>query len=116
MANAVRALVPAGLLVVAAALLGTWLAVEARAQADKPSMAGAWTLNKDLSDKPTDRANGGDTGGNRSGAGGGRRRGGFGGGGFGGGYGGRRGYGGGGQPTDPQATQRMREAMRDIVN
>ena len=87
------------------------------AQADKPSLVGAWTLNKDLSDKPPDRSDSprGNRGGN-GGGGGGRHRGGgggFGGGGFGGGYGGR----GGGQPQmDPETAQRVRDAVRDITN
>src|SRR5262249_21735974 len=117
MANAVRGLVSVGLITVIAALVGSWLAAESYAQADKPSIVGAWKLNKDLSDRPTDRSDRGDSGGNRGNrggfGGGGRRRGGFGGGGFGGG--GRGGY-GGGQQMDPESAQRLREAMRDIVN
>jgi hypothetical protein len=104
-------------------LVGTWLSAESRAQSDKPSLAGAWTLNKDLSDQPTDRGNrngnsgqrGRDSGGGYGG--GGRRRGGFGGGGFGGGYGGGRGgYGGGRQQMDPEAMARMRDAVRDLTD
>ena len=97
-------------------LVGTWLSAESRAQSDKPSLAGAWTLNKDLSDQPTDRGNrngnsgqrGRDSGGGYGG--GGRRRGGFGGGGFGGGYGGGR------QQMDPEAMARMRDAVRDLTD
>src|SRR5262249_30016518 len=81
-----------------------------------PSIIGAWTLNKDLSDTGQSGTNGqnGDDWGRRSGAGGGgggRRRGGggFGGGGFGRGGGGF----GGAQPQNPEAAQRMRTAMRD---
>ena len=117
MANALRGFVSVGLVAAIAALLGTWLAAESdpRAQADKPSIAGAWTLNKDLSDKPADRGDRGDNArGNGGGYGGGGRRrgGGFGG----GGYGGRGGGYGGGQPQmDPESAQRMREAMRGIV-
>ncbi len=115
MANAVRGVVSVGIVAAIAAFIGTWLAAESLAQADKPSIAGAWTLNKDLSDKPVDRGNQGSSR-NRGGyGGGGRRRGGGFGGGFGGGRGG--GYGqGGGQQMDPETMQRVREAMRDIVN
>src|SRR5690242_9067371 len=101
-----------------AALLGTWLSAESRAQsapqvssASAASIAGVWTLNRDLSDEPpADR---------RDDESGGRRRGGFGrGGGMGGGFGrgggmGRGGYGGGGSARDPEDAQRMREAMHD---
>ena len=95
----------------------------ARAQTSAGSIAGAWTLNTDLSDKPEQgtQADGGDRGsgggygrgGGRSGGGrGGRggRGGGFGGGGFGGG--------GGGQTSgvNPEDRERMRQAMRDIMN
>jgi len=113
MANAIRGFVSAGLVAAVAALLGTWLAAEgyAQAQSDKPSLAGAWTLNKDLSDKPADRGSRGSTNRGNGGFGGGRRRGGFGG----GGYGGRGGYGGGQPQMDPETAQRTREAMRDIV-
>jgi len=76
-----------------------------------PSLVGAWTLNKDLSDKPPDRAGGegregGQRGaGGRGGGGGHRRGGGFGGGGFGGG--------GAGQAKTPEDMVRMRNALRD---
>src|SRR5581483_5883846 len=108
MANAIRGFVSAGLVAAVAALLGTWLAAEgyAQAQSDKPSLAGAWTLNKDLSDKPADRGSRGSTNRGNGGFGGGRRRGGF---------GGRGGYGGGQPQMDPETAQRTREAMRDIV-
>jgi hypothetical protein len=79
-----------------------------------PTIVGAWTLNKDLSDTGlAGRGDGdgqtGDDSGRRGGYGGGRRRGGggFGGGGFG------RGGGGSAQPQDREAAQRMRGAMRD---
>jgi len=91
------------------------------AAVEKPSIAGAWTLNKELSDQDpgrgdsgsTDRGSG-DTGGyGRRGGGGG-----FGGGGFGGG-GRRRGGGGmgrgGGQQMNPDDMKRMRDAIRDIT-
>lgn len=116
MANAVRTIASLGLLAAVGTLLATWLAAEGRAQTDRPSIAGAWTLNKNLSDQPVDRGNrdGGDRGQRGGGNFGGRRRGGFGGGGFGGG-GGRGGY-GGGQAMDPEVQARLRAAMRDITN
>jgi hypothetical protein len=80
----------------------------------RPSLVGAWTFNKDLSDQPA-LPSGGEAGrdggqnGRRDGGGfgGGRRRGG---GGFGGG-----GFGGGGAADGrtPEDAQRMRNAMRD---
>jgi len=82
-----------------------------------PSIVGAWTLNKDLSDtqgtgaQSGDRSGRGGSGGGRRGGGGfggGGRRGGFGGGGFGGGGGAAR----GGNPDD---MRRMRQAMQDIM-
>jgi hypothetical protein len=77
------------------------------------SIVGEWRLNLDLSDKPQDRMqqNGG-SGGHRQGGGGGGHRGGYG-----GGYGGGR-YGGGsaGSPTSNEDRQRMRDAMREIIN
>ena len=92
----------------------------APAQADKPSIAGAWTLNKQLSDSAArdqgDDAQGdrGDRGGRRAGYGGGGR-GGFGGGRYGAGGMGR---GGGmrGSNMSPEEIQRMRDAMRDLTN
>ena len=116
MMKAMRGVVSFAVVVVVAAAVGTWLSIEGRAQTDKPSIAGAWTLNKDLSDQPPSANNGnGSNRGNGSGYGGGRRRGG--GGGFGGG-GGRGGYGGGGgQPQlSPEEQQRIRDAMHDITN
>ncbi len=89
-----------------AALSGVWRSAESRTQT-KPSLAGAWTLNKDLSDRPPDRdERNGSTAGGRSGYGG--RRGGF----------GRRGMGSGGgrgPDVDREAIARRREAMRDIM-
>src|SRR5262245_59797144 len=67
----------------------------------KPSLTGAWTLNKDLSDKPPDRGDRDDDSrgqGRRGGGGYGRR-----GGGGGGGFGGRGGFGGGGMGRGGQA-------------
>jgi hypothetical protein len=85
---------------------------QAQTPAASAPLAGAWTLNKDLSDKPP---SGGEEHegreGRRSGGTGGGHRGGFGGGGFGGG-----GSGGGGRGTDgrnPEDVQRMRNALRD---
>src|SRR5262245_66444346 len=82
----------------------------------KPSLTGAWMLNKDLSDKPPERGDrDGDSRGQgrRGGGGGGYGRRGGGGGGFGGrgGYGGGRGR-GGGAAMDPKGMERMRDAMR----
>ena len=75
-----------------------------------PLLTGAWTLNKDLSDKPPSGGEGreGREGQHRGGgSGGGHRGGGFGGGGFGA---------GGGRATDgrnPEDVQRQRNALRD---
>jgi hypothetical protein len=115
--NAVKAVLSVGMAVSFATLLAMWLAVESRAQTiDKTSITGAWTLNKDLSDRPPGRDqndNGDRGGGNRSGAGGGGF--GRGGGGYrrGGGMG--RGGGGGGATANPEDVVRMRDAMRDIT-
>src|SRR5437867_5784789 len=103
--NAVRGLLLPGMVVVITALIGVWLAAESRAQAPSPagSLAGAWTLNKELSDKPQ-AARDEDSGGRRRGGGGGGtgrgggRRGGMGG-------MGRGGMSGGQSPED---AQRMR--------
>ena len=102
-----------------AVLVGTYADVAAGVQSDKASLVGAWTLNAELSDHPTDAANGADgsrggRGSHGGGGGGGHRRGGGYGGGYGGGHGGR---GGGGQPQmDPETMQRVRDALRDITN
>jgi hypothetical protein len=87
--------------------------------ADKPSIAGAWTMNKDLSDAPRGRGDqaGGDRGdreGRRGGYGGGR--GGYGGGR--GGFGGGMGRGGGmrGERMTPDEIARMRDAMRALTD
>jgi len=114
--------------IAAAALAGVWAFADAAAQtsvqtqtANTASLVGAWTLNKDLTDSQSDSSSStsdqGQQNGYRNGGGGGRRRGGFGGGGFGGGGGGRRGGGGTGQQTqDPEQAQRMRDALRDLMN
>jgi hypothetical protein len=80
-----------------------------------PSLVGAWTLNKDLSDKPPsgsdDREGREGREGHRNGGSGGGHRGGFGGSGSGAG-----GFGGGARGTDgrnPEDVQRMRNALRD---
>jgi hypothetical protein len=102
----IRELLSAVVVVSVAALIAVWLSAESRAQT-KPSLVGAWTLNKDLSDRPPDRdeRTGGNAGGRAGGSGG--RRGGF----------GRRGMGGGGRgpDIDREAIGRRREAMRDIM-
>jgi hypothetical protein len=83
-----------------------------------PSIVGAWTLNKDLSDAQGTTPQGGDRSGRGGGYGGGRRGGGgFGGGGRRGGYGGG-GFGGGGggaRGANPDEMRRMRQAIQDIM-
>src|SRR6267142_7130385 len=91
--NIARGLISVSVVVAMAALIGVWLSSESRAQtAERTSLTGAWTLNKELSDQPADRAGGRDEGDRgrrgdfgRGGGRGGGRRGGFGGGGLGGG-------------------------------
>ncbi len=100
---------------VAALSLGAPLQAQAQAQAPAPGAAlvGAWTLNTPASDLGAASGNAGQGDGengrrgNGSGFGGGRRRGGFGGGGF-----GRGGGVGGQQAQDPEARQRLRDALR----
>jgi hypothetical protein len=108
--SAVRSVMSVGMIVALFTLIGAWLAVESRAQtADKPSIAGGWTLNADQSDHPSDRD--GDRAGRRDGGGGyGRRGGGR------GGFGGGRGGYGRGMPENAEETARRRDAMRDIIN
>ena len=115
--SAVRGVMSVGMFVALVTLIGAWLAVESRAQtADKPSIAGGWTLNADQSDRQSDRDGDRSAGRRDNGGGGyGRRgggRGGFGGGGFGGG---RGGY-GRGTPENAEEMARRRDAMRDIIN
>ncbi len=124
--NALRGIVSVGIVVSAAALVAPSFAAERQAQtADKASLVGAWTLNKDLSDRPAAGGQSG-TGDQSGGSSGGSRRGGGGGGGGGGGYGrrgGGGGYGGGGggrngsstPSMSPEEMARMRDAMRDVV-
>jgi len=81
------------------------------------AIAGAWTLNNDLSDQPGRDQRDGDTNGGRR-AGGGRGPGGGGGrrggGGFGGGWGG--GGRGAGAAMNPDDMARLRDAMRDLTS
>src|SRR4051812_14373471 len=109
-----RSILSVTAVVATAMLIAVWLSTESRAQtADHPNFAGAWTLNKDLSDQPADRSGDGENGqggGRRGGGNGGGHRGGFGGGGYG------RGGAGGGQTIDKDAMARTREALRDIIN
>jgi hypothetical protein len=122
-----RRLIPFALVAVALVLPGS-LSAQNPAPA-VTSIGGLWTLNKDLSDQPSDRAAGGDDGqrgsnggnsgggGNGGGGGGGRRRGGGGGGGgYGRGGGGGGGMGRGAVQGNPEDIARMRDAMRDITN
>lgn len=118
--NAVRGLFFPGLVVFVTALIGAWLSAESRAQTPAPaaSINGAWTLNADLSDKPPtqSRSTEGDSG-SSSRRGGGMGRGGMGGGRRGGGGGGGMGRGGtGGGATSPEDAQRLRDAMREIMD
>ena len=106
--NTLRNLMFAGVVVSLATFIGAWLSAESRAQiaaqAPAASIAGVWTLNKDLSDEPPSERRDDDSAG--------RRRGGYGrGGSTGGGYGrgggmGRGGF-GGGSGRDPEAAQRL---------
>ena len=100
--NAVRGLFFPGLVVVVTALIGVWLSAESRAQTATPAatIAGAWTLNADLSDKPQSEAPSGegDTGGRRNQGGGGMGR------------------AEGGGAINPEDAQRLRDARRDILN
>jgi hypothetical protein len=101
------ALAPTALLVMWAAVAAPYAQV-AQPPAGKPSLDGAWTLNKELSDKPP-----ADTEGRREGRGGGHRGGGQGGGRGGGGFSGA-GFGGGrGEGRNPEDAQRLRNALRD---
>src|SRR6266850_4347408 len=97
------------------ALLAASMAVQSPATSTG-SIAGAWTLNADLSDKPADRGAGGERGdGDARGRGNGGYGRGGGRGGFGGGYG-RGGTARGGGRADPEDAARMRDAMRDVMN
>ena len=86
------------------------LATQAQPSSEPNPLAGAWTLNKEVSEKAQLNAPTGDA------DNAGRRRGGGMGGGMGGGRGGGmgRGHAGGNRQSD-DATKRMRDAMRDIM-
>lgn len=89
--------------------------IVAQGAAASSSLVGAWTLHRDLSDRPQENASddSGERGGSRRG-GGGAGRGGFGGGrrgGF-----GRTGGDGGRGSSDPEQRARTRAAMRDLTN
>jgi len=108
-------------LVVIAWLLAVWpgAARSVHAQGDKSAaLTGAWTLNKDLSDSPQNRAEDDREDGARSRRSGGGGRGGGRGGFGGGGRGGFGGGGGGGRAAgrDPEQVARVRTATRDIMN
>jgi hypothetical protein len=97
-------------------LVGVCL-LEVHSRAEGPTLAGAWTLNGELSDQPKDMGAAGKSGDDRGGYGGSHGRGGGGGGGRGGGFGGRGGgFGMGGAGMDPEEAARIRDAMRAITN
>jgi hypothetical protein len=117
-----RRLFSFGVLAAAIACPPVALIAQDKSPAPKTSVAGAWTRNADLSDKPAGRGGQGDDSGvggsgRQGGSGGGRRRGG-GGGGFGGGYGRGGGMGRGGDAgrANPEEMMRIRDALRDITN
>ena len=100
-------------LATAVALILTASAAPRAQTPPSPSLEGAWTLNKDLSDKPPSGREGGQ---GRDGDGhqGGHRGGGRGGGaGHGGGFGGAGSGGGQGQGGNAEDVQRLRNALRD---
>jgi hypothetical protein len=115
-----RRLFSIGVLAVAVAGPSAPLAAQEKSPAPKAAIAGAWTRNAELSDKPAGRGEQGTDSGRgdsgRRGDGGGRRRGG-GGGGFGGGFGRGGGMGRGGDAGrgNPEEMMRMRDALRDIT-
>jgi hypothetical protein len=84
--------------------------------ADRPSIAGGWTMNKEASDVLPPR--GDNDAGDRGNGGGSRGNGGRGYGGGHGGFGGGMGRGGGmnGERQNPDEIARMRAAMRDLVD
>jgi hypothetical protein len=100
--------------IVSTALLAPAALIGARAggETDGASIVGAWTLNKDLSDRSPERPQGDDQR-NRGGSGGRRGGGGRGGGGRGGSGGGFSG--GPGAGGSPDAQRRQREAVRAIM-
>jgi hypothetical protein len=103
-----------GIGAIAAGAAATSSQAQTPAAGPQKPIVGEWRLNLDLSDKPQDRTEqgGGSGGGHRQGGGGGGHRGGFG-----GGYGGGR-YGGGssGSTMSNEDRQRMRDALREIMN
>jgi hypothetical protein len=107
-----------GSVIVVTAFTGASLSAASQAQAPAPAtgLAGAWTLNKDVSDQPKVGTEGeGESGRGGYGRGGGGEGGGFGrGGGMRGGMG-RGGYGGGGGGMSQEERERTRAAMRDIM-
>ena len=113
-----RRLFVTGVLAAAVACLSGPLLAQEKSSAPGASIAGAWTRNTELSDKPAARGEpGSDSGRGDSGRrrGGGRRGGG--GGGFGGGFGrGGMGRGGDAGRGNPEEMMRMRDALRDITN
>ena len=111
-----RPLLSLALTVGVAVLIASWLAVESRAQApDRASLAGVWTKTQELSDPlPTRGERGEARGRGPEGHGGRGGRGGFGGG-FGGGGFGRGGTGGRPAMPNPEETERLREALRTIM-
>jgi hypothetical protein len=110
-----------GFLLCLSALVG--LSVTANSLAQTPdqssSVAGGWTLDRDLSDRstdPTQQGNQPQQGNPDDGARRGRRGGGRGGGGFGGGGRGGNGAGGSAGRANPEDAARIREAMADLTN
>jgi hypothetical protein len=87
------------------------VAAARQAPADAGSIVGVWTLNKDASDAPPERPNGGDRRRGGDDAAGGRGRGS---GGRGGGFGRGGGRGGGGGDTEDM--RRRMQAIRDIMD
>jgi hypothetical protein len=114
-----RKLFSIGVLAAAVACLSVPLLAQEKASAPRASIAGAWTRNSELSDKPAGRGEQGNDSGRgdsgRRGGGGGRRGGG--GGGFGGGFGRGGGMGRGGDAgrVSPEEMMRMRDALRDVT-
>jgi len=88
-------------MIVGTLIAGGW----PQAAAARPTLTGAWTLNKDLSDKAPERGDREEDGRGGRRGGGGMRRGGVGG----------RGMGRGGRGADPQDMARRRDAMRDLL-
>jgi hypothetical protein len=114
-----RTLFSIGVLTAAMACPSAALIAQEKSPAPPTPIAGAWTRNAELSDKPPGGGGQGDESGGGSGrrGGGGGRHGGGGGGGFGGGFGrGGMGRGGDAPRVNPEEMMRLRDAMRDITN